>query len=359
MDETKFTAIPNDDPNRSSDVPEDKIETQEPVSEETAAEPTQESPQTNEEAEQFSFAKLNPKIKTYKKVLFALLLFVCIGIALYFSFNALSLDSYEYEEKDGGWQLSGFHNDGSVTELKIEYAMVKKGVDWTEDTSRSITSIRQYAVCCDEYIETIFIGKDVVSIEDHAFYSCKNLQAIYVDPENPAFCSENGILFSKDKTKIIQFPISYVEYKDNALVETTGDQKTMRYVLPDTVTEIGPLCFAYAKNLVSVTLPGGVVSVGNLAFFKCESLESVNLPDGLSSIGTDCFSYCKKLTYLYLPASIRSIGHHAFYECSGLETIDTALSQSDFERLELGDYWKNVTLLQTITIQYDQPGARK
>ncbi|MBU5450827.1 leucine-rich repeat protein [Acetivibrio sp. MSJd-27] len=55
-------------------------------------------------------------------------------------------------------------------------------------------------------LPNITIPKSVTSIGDEAFYSCLDLASITVDPDNPAYCSESGVLYSKEKTEIIRFP---------------------------------------------------------------------------------------------------------------------------------------------------------
>ncbi len=314
-----------------------------------------------EAAEQFSFDSLKPKIKPIWKILFLIFLLGCIAVSLYFSFNALSLDMYEYSEKDGGWQLTGFHTDSSEENkvVRIDYVMEKHGVAWEKNENKPITSIKKYAFCCDNDVEIIYIGKTVTDIEELAFYSCKNLQAVLVDPENPSYLSENGILYNKDKTELILFPISYVDYAENTLVQTAGEEKTMEYALPTSVERIGALGFAYAKGLTKITLPQNLKTLGTLAFFRCESLAELRLPKGLTTIGSDAFSYCKKLTYMYIPASVAEIGHHAFYECAGLKEIDVERSKDEFKNVNLGDYWENVGLLKSLTIRYEQPEASK
>lgn len=317
-------------------------------------EPIQEVAAAVEEAQQFSFDNLKPKIKPIWKVVFMIVLLACIGASLYFSFNALSLDTFEFSETENGWELTGFHNDGTTKEIVIDYVMIKKGVKWEKDFSRPVTSIRQYALCCDNTIEKITVGKNVNSIADQAFYSCEKLKAVFVEEGNGSYLSENGVLYTADKTEIVLFPISYVDYENNIIVHGEGEEREMTYALPATVKKVGSLAFAYAKNLTSVVLPDSVEELGALSFFKCSSLTSLDLPDGLRSIGSDTFSYCKKLTYMFLPASVTKIGHHTFYECSGLNELDVERTEQQFKEINLGDYWKNRTLLEPITIRYGQ-----
>ena len=75
------------------------------------------------------------------------------------------------------------------------------------------------------------------------------LTAINVDAENPAFSSENGVLFNKDKTELIRFP--------------RGKQGA--YSIPKSVTSIGIGAFQNS-SLTSVIIPENVTSIGNNAF---------------------------------------------------------------------------------------------
>lgn len=53
---------------------------------------------------------------------------------------------------------------------------------------------------------------------------CENLKNIIVDAENLNYMSENGILFSKDKSKLISYPAGKTE---------------TQYLIPSSVKSIG------------------------------------------------------------------------------------------------------------------------
>ena len=54
----------------------------------------------------------------------------------------------------------------------------------------------------------IVIGQDVAAIGEGAFGNNKKLETINVDEANMYFCSDNGVLYTKDKTKLIQYPLA-------------------------------------------------------------------------------------------------------------------------------------------------------
>ena len=75
----------------------------------------------------------------------------------------------------------------------------------TVDLPDGLTHIGDYAFC-RSLITEIMVPESVTSIGPYAFEECESLQSINVEPENSAFCSEAGVLFSKDKTELIRYP---------------------------------------------------------------------------------------------------------------------------------------------------------
>ena len=65
-------------------------------------------------------------------------------------------------------------------------------------------------------ITMITIPESITSIGDDAMAGCKSLEAIYVNEKNPYFASSNGMLFNKDKSKLIACPSGK---KDEYVVE--------------------------------------------------------------------------------------------------------------------------------------------
>ena len=93
------------------------------------------------------------------------------------------------------------------------------------------------------------------------FYSCSGLNSITAHPDNLAYTSVDGVLFNKDRTKLIFYPQG-----------RKGD-----YVIPDSVLEIGKCAFFGCNGLTSVTIPNSVVKIGNRAFANCVKLSSVDI----------------------------------------------------------------------------------
>lgn len=312
------------------------------------------------------------------KIAFIVIIVIFVGISLYLSFNSLSADKYTYKETENGWQLYQFNGKEDDKTLHIDYVRDKNG---KPNEQEPVATVREFAMSCNEYVQFIFIGKDVKELEPHCFYYTKHLKAIIVDPNNPDFTAVDGVLYNKEMTEILLHPIDNDEYcaalaagfsapADEAeakkfiadftaefgeeTVDNAEDYKTQfsefsTYVIPDTVTVIGDSCFSDCETLTEITVPDGVKTIGSLAFFKCKKLESIYIPDGAETIGSDAFSYIYNeeaadeesgavtLTYIYVPASVKSIGHHAFYGDLGCKEI--YMGAANEAAVETGEHW--------------------
>lgn len=85
-------------------------------------------------------------------------------------------------------------------------------------------------------------------------------------------------------------------------------------VIPNSVTSIGNNAF-FGNQLTSLTIPSSVTSIGNLAFQNNNQLTSVSFSQGLISIGNSAFLNCQ-LTNVTIPSTVTSIGSGAFINSS-------------------------------------------
>lgn len=337
-----------------------------------------------------------------KKVIFALVIIVAVSLSCYFSVRTVQKDTFEYTALENGtYELAKFSNTGYIYELDIDYMMsveydrsikdVEKNFELKKDETKKITSVYEYAFNCDEKLKVINIGADVTDIDPKAFYSCWNLECIYVDDDNPNYSDIDGVLYNKDKTVALCYPVNhdaylcekygFTQYNENGeWAELTPEDKdyeqyrkdVLTYVLPSTVKTVSQLAFNYAY-LTDVYLPEGLETIETLGFFKSTTLQNIytykskkviedthfttvkalgdvyiSLPEGLKYIGSDAFSYNQALSYIYIPESVTHIGHHAFWDTvykedgnlCGVTEINVAHSEDAFGNVETGDEWK-------------------
>jgi len=210
----------------------------------------------------------------------------------------------------------------------------------------SVISIGDYAFSYCNKLTSITIPNSVISIGNHAFSNCDNLTSItipnsvtrlgylgnfdhpteFVFEEESPYKIEDGILFGKNGTEIIQ-------YFDKKLAEP--------YTIPNSVTSIGDYAFNNC-NLTSIIIPNSVTSIGNGAFGRCVNLTSITIPNSVTSIGDNAFIACGKLTSVTIPNSVTSIGSRAFDNCN--ESLSITIPNSVIKLGYLGQnvYQENV-----------------
>lgn len=108
-------------------------------------------------------------------------------------------------------------------------------------------------------LKNVEIPSSVDEIDANPFDYCINLIEVHVDERNSSYCSEDGVLFNKEKTHLICYPIG----KPDA-----------RYVVPDGVIEIGEDTFYYS-SLTDIQIPNSVTTIENGAFDDCDKLSDV------------------------------------------------------------------------------------
>jgi len=158
----------------------------------------------------------------------------------------------------------------------------------------SITSISSESFYYCDKLKSIIIPPLVRTIDNEAFMNCfsmssatipasvisigekafaKNSCFITVDADNMNYCSAEGVLFNKNKTRLLHAPTSL-----------TGN-----YIVPQAVT-----------------------LVGDFAFSNCSLITSLTFPDNLETLAISSLSDCKGLTSFTIPGAVKFIGHYIF-----------------------------------------------
>lgn len=150
--------------------------------------------------------------------------------------------------------------------------------------------------------KSVTIPESVVAIDSFAFSGINSLKNFYVHENNPAYTSEDGIIYSKDKSKLLSCP--------------SGKEGVLD--IPEGLTEIGDYSVYYAGNITEVTIPEGVSRIGEGAFGDCSSLTKVQLPESLKSIESFAFYNDNNLTEIYIPQGVTEIGENVFSNTESL-----------------------------------------
>jgi len=175
----------------------------------------------------------------------------------------------------------------------------------------SVTGIVSSAFSYCTSLTSVTIPNSVTIIGSFAFGSCTSLTAINVDTANTAYISQDGVLYNKDKTTLIQYPAGKTD---------------STFTIPGGVTKIEYGAFERCTSLTSVTIPNSVTIIGSFAFGSCTSLTSVTFATGSN-----------------IPDA--NFGGYAFPEgnyANGGDTLKTAYSTGKagtYTRVANGDTW--------------------
>lgn len=153
----------------------------------------------------------------------------------------------------------------------------------------------------------IYIPASVKLIEGNPFEACLYLLAVNVAEDNQFYSSEDGILFDKNRNKLIAYPcgITYSQYD-----------------VPSSVTEIGESAFSGNGYLESVTLPNGLKTISEDAFNLVSGLSSVTIPASVTEIGqyafSGCFSIKSVYSYILTPFNLHNYNTFSVYDTAVL-----------------------------------------
>ncbi|MDE5993923.1 MAG: leucine-rich repeat protein [Oscillospiraceae bacterium] len=204
------------------------------------------------------------------------------------------------------------------------------------------------------------ISMETKSSEKSIALCCPELTKVTVDIRNPYYCSVNGVLYSKDMTKLYTYPsgktgsvyvmpvtvdafynafggfyfypirafgVTVDIFDGNAVksdflesMKFTVNLKTV--VISDRVSEIVDIAF-YNTGIESVFIPKSVTTIGKKAFWHCTELTTVGFDRNSSfkTLPSECFNDCTNLKNVTF-GRIDYLEDLAFGNCSSLERID-------------------------------------
>jgi hypothetical protein len=264
-------------------------------------------------------------------------------------------------------------NSTSITNVVIEYGVTTIGLN-AFSSCQALTSVTipnsvtiidggAFRACWE--LSTITIPSSVISIDGNPFWFCFALTSINVDNANTAYSSENGVLYSKNKTVLVAYPAG----------------KTGAFSIPSSVTGISSFAFSGSNNLTSVDIPNSVTNIDRSAFSNCSNLTSIivdnanttyssengvlynknktvlveypegktgafTIPNSVTSINSYAFIDSYRLTSVSIPGSVTGIGEGTFAYCNNLTSVEVewdtplAINANVFNQVTLA----NVTL---------------
>ena len=166
-------------------------------------------------------------------------------------------------------------------------------------------------------VEKVIVNEGVTSISPVVF-GWLPLIEYEVSENNPNYCSVDGVLYSKDKKVLVQYP---------------SEKEGSSIVIPNGVIEIEKNAFQNNYKINKVVLPDSLITIGKQAFYGCEHLKEIDLGKGVKNIDDLAFAFTQ-LSEVRIPGSVQNIGGRAFGFLSG--TLKKVVVEEGVKKV--GDY---------------------
>lgn len=213
-----------------------------------------------------------------------------------------------------------------------------------------------------------------------AAFTCPGLTEYSVAVGNPNFCSIDGVLFSKDRKTLIDYPWGRPAAPYTVPAGTTtiaqdafSGHHLTGLTLPEGLTTISEFAFWGSTIDGPLTLPTSLTTIHEDAFMECHGVTAFNIapasttfvsrdgvlfskdmttlrlypigrpadayivPDGVTTIGANAFRAAQNLKHLYLPEGLTTISHGAIYGCHSLADIVIPTSVTTIGGYAFGD----------------------
>ncbi len=167
----------------------------------------------------------------------------------------------------------------------------------------SVRTIGSSAFSGCEQLQYLNIPSRCEQIGSAAFAKCLKLSSISVSSKNPSYICIDGILYTKDGRKLVQY--------------LAGRTKSS-YNMPSGTESIEEYAFWGAPLLTDISLSPRLKEIPEYAFANCSGLTSVVLPYNIESLMAYSFSDCYNLKTVSLPDSVGYIDEKAFYLTNGV-----------------------------------------
>ncbi len=232
------------------------------------------------------------------------ILFVCVVLLSAFSASMVTMAGNLETKEHGDYTYQVSEGLASIIDVNTDISgdvVIPSSMD-----GHPVVAILERAFDKCDKIVTLKIPAGITYIEKGAFEKCDSLTKFIVAFGNKAYCTRDGVLFSKDITTLICYPLAKTD-------------KT--FAVPDGVKEVDMLAFAHSPHLEEITVADGVESLDDQAFYQCTALKKIVFGLGLQTIGVETFAYCSALESITIPNSVQSVGTAAFMECSKLSKV--------------------------------------
>ena len=181
------------------------------------------------------------------------------------------------------------------------------GYDWTDvkkvnlpNTLKKLSQGSVFTYGCYYDLKQFHIPASVECIEEKVFNGDLSFASFDVEPANKYFCSQDGVLYNKSKTRLIIYP---------------PKSQRKKFVIPSTVESIDSCAFEHCENLYTIDF-NEVKVIGSETCKRSWGIEEF-ICLHTDTIKYDAFDFCAvisrpKKIHLLLGRDIKYLNAHAF-----------------------------------------------
>jgi len=276
--------------------------------------------------------------------------------------NIYNYGIFENESRLNKYELS------KIEDIKNDDFVVKAGVitkylgnDKKIIIPEGILELMSCLFWDNQIIEEVVLPDSLTNISGDTFYNCSNLKKVNIPAnvklmgnnpfagcplvevknESKYFNMINGVLYNKDLTRLIYYPIK---------------KEDKKYKIHNGTKIIGKHSFYLCDNLEEVIIPDTVIKLENNPFSGCSKLDLINnssnyklinkviydkeissvigclnsidtnelLLENVKRICRNSFWNCKGIRKIVFPSTLKSIGYNPFVGCSNIEFVSNS-----------------------------------
>ena len=223
-------------------------------------------------------------------------------------YGMIKFQDWEVRKETKNSQLCYYYKDEKIDEKELEQYIsitkIRKAKGIFMNNRKYSGIIRSGLFSRNNELISIIIPDNIFSIEEKAFFKCKNLKEVIIPPSVIRIGSETF----------------------------AGCSSLTNIKIPGSISDIEKDTFSECKNLTNVAISNGVTSIGYHAFYNCTNLKDIVIPNSVKNIEGSAFYNCKTLESISIPNDITTIGPCAFAYCSSLKNVavsDSVINTDD------------------------------